>query len=119
VLKQPQQPVIHGAEGFAAMRAAGRLAAETLDFITPYVKPGITTGEIDRLCHEFHVAHGAIPGPLGFHGYPKSICTSVNDVICHGIPGDRVLEAGDIITTVNAARACAWRQACSSPSSPC
>jgi methionyl aminopeptidase len=97
LLKQPQQPVIHGAEAFAAMRKAGRFTAEMLDFIGEHVKPGITTGEIDRLCHDYHIAHGAIPGPLGFHGYPKSICTSVNEVICHGIPGDRVLKDGDII----------------------
>jgi len=97
VLKKPQQPVIHGADAFAAMRKAGRFTAEILDYITPFVKPGITTGEIDRLCHEYHLAHGAVPGPLGFHGYPKSICTSVNHVICHGVPGDLVLKDGDII----------------------
>ncbi|MCA0200400.1 MAG: type I methionyl aminopeptidase [Proteobacteria bacterium] len=97
MLKKPQQPVIHGADAFAAMRKAGRFTAEILDYITPFVKPGITTGEIDRLCHEYHLAHGAVPGPLGFHGYPKSICTSVNHVICHGVPGDLVLKDGDII----------------------
>ncbi len=97
MLKKPQQPVIHGADAFAAMRKAGRFTAEILDYITPFVKPGITTGEIDRLCHDYHVAHGAVPGPLGFHGYPKSICTSVNHVICHGVPGDLVLKDGDII----------------------
>jgi len=97
VLKQPQQPVIHGEDAFIAMRKAGRFTAAILDFITDHVKPGITTGEIDRLCHEFHLAHGATPGPLGFHGYPKSICTSVNQVVCHGIPGDLVLKDGDIV----------------------
>jgi methionyl aminopeptidase len=97
VLKQPAHPTIHGADAFAGMRRAGQFAAGMLDFITAYVRPGITTGEIDRLCHDYHVEHGATPGPLGFHGYPKSICTSVNDVICHGIPGDRVLKNGDII----------------------
>jgi len=97
VLKQPEQPIIHSAEAFAAMRKAGRFTAEILDYITDFVKPGITTGEIDRLCHAFHTKHGATPGPLGFHGYPKSICTSVNHVICHGIPGRQVLEDGDII----------------------
>ncbi|MGE3335640.1 MAG: type I methionyl aminopeptidase [Rhodospirillaceae bacterium] len=97
MLKKPQQPVIHGADAFASMRKAGRFTAEMLDYITPFVKPGITTGEIDRLCHDYHLAHGAIPGPLGFHGYPKSICTSVNHVICHGVPGDLVLKDGDII----------------------
>lgn len=97
MLKQPEQSVIHGAAAFAGMRRAGRFTAEMLDYIGAYVRPGITTGEIDRLCHDYHLAHGAIPGPLGFHGYPKSICTSVNHVICHGIPGDRVLKDGDII----------------------
>jgi methionyl aminopeptidase len=97
MLKQPQQPVIHGADAFAGMRRAGRFTAEILDFVSTIIRPGITTGEIDRLCHEYHVKHGAIPAPLGFHGYPKSICTSVNNVICHGVPGDRVLKDGDII----------------------
>ncbi|MBL8642723.1 MAG: type I methionyl aminopeptidase [Rhodospirillaceae bacterium] len=97
MLKHPEQPIIHGADAFAAMRRAGRFTADMLDYITDLVKPGITTGEIDRLCYEFHKKHGATPGPLGFHGYPKSICTSVNDVICHGIPGSRVLKDGDII----------------------
>jgi len=97
LLKQPEQPVIHGADAFAAMRKAGRFTAAMLDYIGEHVKPGITTGEIDSLCHGYHVAHGATPGPLGFYGYPKSICTSVNEVVCHGIPGDRVLKDGDII----------------------
>jgi methionyl aminopeptidase len=79
------------------MRRAGRLAAETLDFIGPHVQPGVTTGVLDRLCHEFIVDHGAIPAPLGYRGFPKSICTSVNHVVCHGIPGDKRLEPGDIL----------------------
>ena len=89
--------VIHGPEAFAAMRAAGRLAAETLDFIEPYVKPGVTTGELDRLCEQFTRDHGAIPAPLGYKGFPKSICVSINHVVCHGIPGDRRLLDGDIL----------------------
>src|SRR6202047_4184166 len=88
---------IHGAEAFEAMRRAGMLAAETLDFITPHVRPGITTGELDRLCHGFIVDHDAIPAPLNYRGYPKSICTSINHVVCHGIPGERKLENGDIL----------------------
>lgn len=88
---------IHSAADFEAMRRAGRLAAETLDFITPYVKPGVTTDELDRLCHGFIVDHGAIPAPLNYRGFPRSICTSVNHVVCHGIPGDRKLVDGDII----------------------
>ncbi len=79
------------------MRKAGRLAAEILDFITPYVKPGVTTSELDRLCHEKILAAEAIPAPLNYRGYPKSICTSVNHVVCHGIPGDKVLMPGDIL----------------------
>ncbi len=96
-LKRPRDVEIHGPEAFAAMRKAGRLTAEMLDFITPYVKPGVTTGEIDNLCHEFHERHHVIPGPLNYRGYPKSICTSINHVVCHGIPGDRVLKDGDIV----------------------
>jgi methionyl aminopeptidase len=79
------------------MRRAGRLAAATLDFIAPYVRPGVTTGELDRLCHGFVVDNDAIPAPLNYRGFPKSICTSVNHVVCHGIPGDRRLMDGDII----------------------
>ncbi len=88
---------IHTAENFAAMRRAGRLAAETLDFIIPYVVPGVTTGELDRLCHAFIIDHQATPAPLDYKGFPKSICTSVNHVVCHGIPGDKRLEDRDII----------------------
>jgi len=98
LLDSDGRPVkIHGPEGFAGMRAAGKLAAETLDYIGPLVKVGVTTGEIDRLCHDFIVKHGARAAPLGYKGYPKSVCTSVNHVVCHGIPGDKQLEDGDII----------------------
>jgi methionyl aminopeptidase len=85
------------------MRVAGRLAGEVLDFITPHVVPGVTTGELDRLCHEYMVdVQGTIPAPLnyapaGYKPFPKSICTSVNHQVCHGIPGDRVLRAGDVV----------------------
>ncbi|RPJ48822.1 MAG: type I methionyl aminopeptidase [Betaproteobacteria bacterium] len=85
------------------MRVAGRLAAEVLDFITPHVRPGITTDELDRLCHDYMVnQQGTIPAPLnytppGYTPYPKSICTSVNHVICHGVPGAKKLKTGDII----------------------
>jgi len=82
---------------FEGMRKAGRLAAKVLDFIAPYVKAGITTGELDKLCHDYIIANGAIPAPLGYRGYPKSICTSVNHVVCHGIPGDKKLVEGDIL----------------------
>lgn len=89
--------IIHGPEGFEGMRAAGKLASQTLDFITPYVKAGITTEELDRLCHDFILQNGAIPAPLGYRGFPKSICTSINHVVCHGIPGPRKLVEGDIM----------------------
>ena len=81
------------------MRVAGRLAAEVLLMIEPYVKPGISTGELDRICHDYIVnTQKAIPAPLNYHGFPKSICTSINEVICHGIPSDdKILKDGDII----------------------
>jgi methionyl aminopeptidase len=80
------------------MRLAGRLAADVLDMIGPQVRPGITTGELDRICHEFIVGEQqAVPAPLNYRGFPKSICTSVNHVVCHGIPGDRKLRDSDII----------------------
>ena len=88
---------IHTAKDFDGMRKAGRLAAKTLDFIVPYVLPGVTTGELDRLCHDFIVERGGIPAPLGYRGFPKSICTSINHVVCHGIPGERVLQSGEIL----------------------
>ena len=90
--------VIHDAEDFEAMRRAGKLAAETLDFITPEVGIGVTTETLDRRCHDFIVEHGAVPAPLDYRGFPKSICTSVNHVVCHGIPTDRkVLRDGDTL----------------------
>jgi methionyl aminopeptidase len=88
---------LHDAADFEGMRRAGRLAAETLDFIAPYVRPGISTGELDRLCEIFIRDHGAIPAPLGYRGYPKATCISLNHVVCHGIPGDRKLYDGDIL----------------------
>src|SRR5215472_6523395 len=88
---------IHGPEAFEGMRHAGILAAETLDFITPHVRPGISTGDLDRLCHDFIVDHDAVPAPLNYRGFPKSICTSINHVVCHGIPGERRLMEGDIL----------------------
>jgi methionyl aminopeptidase len=83
----------------AKMRVAGRLAADVLDMIEPYVKPGVSTGELDRICHDYIVnEQKAIPAPLNYKGFPKSICTSVNHVICHGIPSDtKILKSGDIV----------------------
>jgi methionine aminopeptidase type I len=81
-----------------AMRRAGRLAAEVLDMIGPFVVPGVSTNELDCMCHDYIVSvQQAIPAPLGYRGYPKSICTSVNHVVCHGIPGDRRLKQGDVV----------------------
>ncbi len=90
-------------EEIQSMRVACRLGADVLDFIAPYVKPGVTTGELDRICHDFMVdVQHTIPAPLnyappGYKPYPKSICTSVNHQVCHGVPGDRVLRSGDIV----------------------
>ena len=80
------------------MRVAGRLAADVLDMIGDYVKPGITTDELDQICHDFiTMEQEAIPAPLNYRGFPKSICTSVNNVVCHGIPGDKTLKSGDAV----------------------
>ena len=80
------------------MRVAGRLTADVLDMIGPHVQPGVTTDELDRICHDYIVTtQQAIPAPLNYRGFPKSICTSVNHVVCHGIPGDRILRNGDIV----------------------
>jgi methionyl aminopeptidase len=89
---------IKTAEEIGKMRIAGRLAAEALEMIAPHVKTGVTTGELDRICHDYIVnTQQAIPAPLNYQGFPKSICTSVNHQVCHGIPGERVLKNGDII----------------------
>ncbi len=81
------------------MRVAGRLAAEVLEIIEPHVKPGVTTGELDRICHEYITnEQQAISACLGYHGFPKSVCISVNEVVCHGIPSDdKTLKDGDIV----------------------
>ena len=95
--------VIKTVEEIAGMRIAGRLASEVLDFVAPHVKPGVTTGELDRLCHDYmtHVQN-TIPAPLnyappGYRPFPKAICTSVNHQVCHGIPGDKALKNGDVL----------------------
>jgi methionyl aminopeptidase len=96
---------IKSPEELDKMRVSGRLAAEVLQMIAPYVRPGVTTGELDRMCHDYIVdEQGAHPSPLNYHGFPKSVCTSVNHQVCHGIPGDRELREGDLINidvTVN------------------
>ena len=89
---------IKSSEEIEKMRVAGRLAADVLHMIRPHVQPGITTGELDRICHDYIVnEQKAIPAPLNYRGFPKSICTSVNYQVCHGIPGERKLKSGDII----------------------
>jgi methionyl aminopeptidase len=87
---------IHGPEGFEGMRAAGRLAAECLDMLTPHVKPGVSTLELDQLAREFALDHGALPACLFYRGYSNTLCISPNHVVCHGIPGERTLREGDI-----------------------
>ena len=88
---------IHGPEGFEAMRKAGRLCAEALDLITPHVAPGVTTAELDRIVLDFARENSAIPAPLYYRGYPRAICTSINHVVCHGIPNDKPLREGEIV----------------------
>ena len=88
---------LHGTEGFEGMRKAGRLAAEILDALVPHVVPGVTTGELDDMVREHTLRGGGIPATLGYRGYTHSCCISLNHVVCHGIPGDRVLKDGDIL----------------------
>lgn len=88
---------IHDAAAFEGMRRAGRLCAEALDLLVPAVRPGVTTAALDKLVFDFAVAHGAYPAPLDYRGFTKSICTSLNHVVCHGIPDDKPLREGDIL----------------------
>jgi methionyl aminopeptidase len=88
---------IHGSEAFERMRHAGQLAAAALDMLVPHVMPGATTERLDDLVFAFAMDHGAIPAPLHYRGYPKSICTSVNHVVCHGIPSKKPLREGDVV----------------------
>ena len=88
---------LHTPEGFEGMRRAGRIAAECLDMLTPHVKPGVSTGELDRLAREFVLDAGALPACLFYRGYYHTVCISPNHVVCHGIPGDRPLREGDIV----------------------
>jgi methionyl aminopeptidase len=88
---------IHKEEDFEKMRKAGHLAAHVLDYITAFVLPGVTTNHLDKICHDLIIQSGAAPAPLNYKGYPKSICTSVNHVVCHGIPSDTLLKDGDIL----------------------
>jgi len=98
--KNPFTPAgieLHSEADFEGMRKAGQLAAQTLDMITEHVVPGVTTEELDQLCNRFITKHGAIPAPLNYKGFPKSICTSINHVVCHGIPEEKSLREGDIV----------------------
>jgi methionyl aminopeptidase len=88
---------LHGPDAFAGMRAAGQLAAETLDMVVPHMVPGVTTGEIDDMIRRFILDRGGIPATLGYRGYTHSSCISINHVVCHGIPGDKTLKSGDIV----------------------
>ncbi len=88
---------LHDAAAFEGMRKAGRLAAECLDMLTPHVVPGVVTDHLDTLAREFILDHGALPACLGYRGYTKTVCISPNHIVCHGIPGERVLREGDIV----------------------
>ena len=88
---------VHGDQAFAGMRKAGRLTSEALDMLTAHVRPGVTTEALDRLVFDFALAHGAYPAPLDYRGYRKSICTSLNHVVCHGLPDGKPLRDGDIV----------------------
>ena len=88
---------LHGSEGFEGMRKAGALTARALDILSDYVEPGVPTATLDKVAHEFARDHGAVPATIFYRGYRHALCTSINHVVCHGIPGDRVLKDGDII----------------------
>ena len=95
--KKMKDVALYSLEDFEGMRKAGRVAAETLDYITPFVVPGVTTGQLDALLEDFMRSKGAVPATLGYRGYPKASCISANHIVCHGIPGNKVLYDGDII----------------------
>ena len=96
-LRKTGQIKLHGKDAFEGMRKAGRLAAECLDMLVEHVEPGVTTDALDKLVLEFAFDHGALPASLMYRGYKKSTCTSLNHVVCHGIPGDKPLKDGDIV----------------------
>ena len=96
-LRKTGQIKLHGPDAFAGMRVAGQLTAQCLDMLVPEVKPGVPTERIDQLVHEFAMDHGALPATLNYRGYRKSTCTSLNHVVCHGIPNDKPMKDGDIV----------------------
>lgn len=96
-LRNTGQVKLYGADAFEGMRNVGRISGAALDMLVPMIKPGVTTDEIDRAVYEFGLAHDALPATLGYRGYRHSCCTSINHVVCHGIPADRALREGDIV----------------------
>jgi methionyl aminopeptidase len=96
-LRKTGQIKLHGKDAFEGMRKAGRLVAECLDMLVEHVEPGVTTDHLDKLALEFAFDHGALPATLMYRGYKKSTCTSINHVVCHGIPGDKPMKEGDIV----------------------
>ena len=88
---------LYSPSDFESMKKAGQLASDVLDYLTPFVEPKVTTGFLNDLAHEYIIGKGAIPAPLNYKGFPKSTCISVNHVVCHGIPGDKKLNSGDIL----------------------
>ena len=96
-LRKTGQIKLHGPDAFAGMRVAGQLTAQCLDMLVPEVKPGVPTERIDQLVHDFAMDHGALPATLNYRGYRKSTCTSLNHVVCHGIPNDKPMKDGDIV----------------------
>lgn len=95
-MSETETIILHGPKGFEGMRKAGRLAAELLDYITPYVVPGVNTDKLDQMCDEFTRDHGAVSAPMNYRGFTRNTCISINHVVCHGIPGEKNLENGDI-----------------------
>jgi methionyl aminopeptidase len=96
-MRKTGQIKLHKSDAFVAMRKAGQLVAQCLDMLVPEVQPGVATESIDRLVHDFAMDHGALPATLMYRGYRKSTCTSINHVVCHGIPGDKPMKEGDIV----------------------
>ncbi len=97
-IETPDGPIrLHGADAFVGMRAAGQLAAAALDMLVPWVKPGVSTQKLDDLVLEFAMDHNAYPAPLFYRGFPRAICTSINHVVCHGIPSSKPLRDGDVL----------------------
>src|SRR3546814_15620214 len=110
-LAEARQISRHRPDDFEGMRRAGRLAAEVLDMITDHVAPGVTTEELDRLCHDMIAGRGAVPAPLGYKGFPNSIRRSLNHVVCHGSPGDRKLPDGEKVNHHGTVVLAGWRGA--------